>query len=98
VLTGVYADCLPRRLLPARARGIRLVLGAERAIEALVDALFSLDEPWRGRFLDLVAEMATGGEWNEHAPSREQVLAWLESDVRLYRDIALMLNTWCASG
>ncbi len=66
----------------------------KETVESLVEALFSLDEPWRGRFLSLVATWATGGTWNGRRPRREEVTAWLAADTGLCRVVRLMLNSW----
>jgi len=70
----------------------RIVLRQD--IERLVDALYSLGEPWRSRFLDLVANRATGGAWRGRQPAREDLLIWFGTDLRLYREVALLLQTW----
>lgn len=62
--------------------------------EALATDLFSLDEPWRSRFLDLVANMATRWKWNGHQPTREEIVAWLGRNPALYREIRLLLRAW----
>lgn len=66
-----------------------------REVESLVEALFSLGEPWRSRFLVLIASWATGGSWNGRQPKREEVAAWLRGDLGLYREVNLLLNAWC---
>lgn len=64
------------------------------SIEFLVEALYSLREPWRGRFLALVANWATGGAWNGRQPRREEVAAWLRADLTLYREVRSLLYAW----
>ena len=61
--------------------------------ELLTDALFSLEEPWRGRFLNLVANQATGRAWDERVPTRKEVATWL-GDGDLYQEIKLLLHVW----
>jgi len=67
---------------------------AREGVESLVEALFSMDEPWKSRFLGLVANWATGGLWNGRRPRREEVRAWLQADVGLYREVRLMVRAW----
>lgn len=64
----------------------------ERA-ESLTDALLSLAEPWRSRFLTLVAQQATCWTWNGRLPTRDEVVTWL-GDEGLYEGVRLLLNTW----
>ena len=65
----------------------------EQQIEMLTDTLFSLDEPWRSRFLALVARTAIGDSWNGSPPKRAQIATWLR-DLRLYRDVTQLLEAW----
>ena len=69
-------------------------LNVQKDIEGLVDDLYSLSEPWRGRFLQLVAERATGGAWNGRRPTREELATWLGTDLGLYREVLLLLRAW----
>jgi len=64
------------------------------ACESLTDALFALDEPWRGRFLSLVAEMATSGGWDGQRPRWDDVVGWLSTDRVLFRQTERLLNAW----
>ena len=61
--------------------------------ETLTNDLFSLDEPWRSRFLRLVANQATGWTWNERLPTQSEVISWL-GDWDLYKRIKMQLNVW----
>lgn len=72
------------------------LMGGRRAVEALADALFSLDEPWQGRFVDWVARTVTHGTLASLRPTREQVVEWFLADASLSRDTKLMLDTWRA--
>jgi hypothetical protein len=63
-------------------------------VESLVDALLALDEPWRSRFLDLTANIATGWTWNEPQPGREELVTWLTIDEDLSRKVRLLVSTW----
>jgi hypothetical protein len=62
-------------------------------IELLTEDLFSLDEPWRSRFLELVANEATGWRWEGRPPTREEVTTWL-GDGELHYKVAQILNAW----
>jgi hypothetical protein len=62
--------------------------------DVLIRALFSLEEPWRSRFLDLVANLATNSTWDGRPPTREEVTAWLSADLDLYREVKLLLDAW----
>jgi len=51
--------------------------------DVILETLYNLDEPWRSRFLVLVAKMATRGHWGEREPTREEMKEWLrQSGVR----------------
>jgi hypothetical protein len=79
---------LPRRI----AMGCQPFVVQERT-EKLANALFSLDEPWRSRFLHLVANQATGWTWPEQMPTQAEVAAWL-NDWELYKRVKSQLNVW----
>ncbi len=68
---------------------------AERAA-TVTDGILSLAEPWRTRFVVLVARYA-GVDRVAESPSREDIIAWLE-DEDVYDKIRLMLRTWTHSG
>ncbi len=72
--------------------GVRFIV--EERVKALTEALFSLDEPWRGRFLDLVAKQATRWRWDGRQPEREEITAWLGASPGLYQEVTLLLNAW----
>lgn len=63
-------------------------------MDSLTEDLFSLDEPWRSRFLKLVAARAT--MWSEcwRQPTPEEVSAWFAADPFLRRRISLLLYLW----
>jgi len=63
-------------------------------VESLTAALFSLKEPWQGRFLNLVANLATKWLWNGQRPTREEIVGWLDGDLELVRRVELLLDTW----
>ena len=61
--------------------------------ESLTEALFSLEEPWRSRFLYLIASRATGQNTGETPPSRDEVRAWLGNG-SLQQAVTLLLSAW----
>lgn len=67
-------------------------------VESITEAMFALEEPWRGRFLALLANQATGGAWNGQRPERKEVMTWLRDDLDLYREVTLLLNAWRRPG
>lgn len=69
------------------------MISFERA-RAITQTLFSLQEPWRGRFLTVVARMAQGHETAEVAPNREQVVEWLARDPSLCQDVSCLVRSW----
>jgi hypothetical protein len=62
-------------------------------MDSLTEDLFSLDEPWRGRFLRLVAARAMQVE-DMQPPTPEEVSAWFEADPSLRRRISTLLYMW----
>ena len=68
--------------------------GTRDKARSLAEALFSLDEPWQGRFLDLVANLATNSVWDGRRPTREEVLVWLNADSDLCQEVKLLLDAW----
>ena len=69
-------------------------MGPVEMSQAVVVAnrVYALDEPWRSRFLKLIASYALIAEANA-TPSRAEVLTWL-GDEQLNEQIRLMLHTW----
>ena len=63
-------------------------------VQSLTRALFSLDEPWRCRFLDLVTNMAVSRSKRQQQPTKREVANWLNTNPSLYQDIRYMLNAW----
>jgi hypothetical protein len=61
--------------------------------EMLADNLFSLTDPWKGRFLAFVAQRAMGQSWNGQLPSEQEVTNWLNKE-GLYQAVTLMLQSW----
>ena len=66
---------------------------AADCVDLLTEGLFSLDEPWRRRFLALLAERARGWAQGEQPPTRAQVAAWLD-DLDIYLEFSQMLDVW----
>jgi len=60
----------------------------------LVNDLYALEEPWRTRFLELIAKLATGQQWDHQTPSRNMTETWLLENRQLRNQIAQMLKTW----
>ncbi len=60
--------------------------------ESLARVIFSLEEPWRSRFLVWLSERANGNS-GTRLPSQRQVTVWLD-DAALSREVALLLNKW----
>jgi len=63
-------------------------------VESLADRLLSLGEPWRSRFLHVVANQATSWSWeNGQTPTREEVVSWL-GNAELYQRTKTLLDVW----
>ena len=60
----------------------------------LVEDLYALEEPWRSRFLELIAQLATGRQWDSQTPSRSMTETWLLENKQLRNQVAQMLKTW----
>jgi hypothetical protein len=63
-------------------------------MDSLAEDLFSLDEPWRGRFLRLVATRVMMQVEDRQQPTPEEVSAWFAADPSLRRRISLLLYLW----
>jgi hypothetical protein len=63
-------------------------------MDSLAEDLFSLDEPWRGRFLRLVATRVTTQVEDRRQPTLEEVSTWFAADPSLRRRISLLLYLW----
>jgi hypothetical protein len=63
-------------------------------MDSLAEDLFSLDEPWRGRFLRLVATRVTTQIEARQQLTPEEVSAWFAADPFLRRRISLLLYLW----
>jgi len=64
---------------------------------SIAKTMFSLEEPWQGRFLDLVTKMTMSKTRRRERPTLEEVAAWLNADPGLRLDIRYMLNAWQGS-
>ena len=91
---GTHWEITPAwsEILSSVARGERVVAGG--LAESLTEDLFYLDEPWQGRFLELVANLATSWKWHEQRPTRDEIAAWLGDDLSLYQYVRLLLRAW----
>lgn len=72
-----------------RMAGVR-----EQMACSLARAIFALEEPWRARFLKLVANSATSWQWNGRQPTDKEVERWLTGCPALYRHVRALLNAW----
>jgi hypothetical protein len=86
---GVSTELMTRRL-----NEVDLPHSGPGGSELLANRMFSLQEPWRGRFLDLVTAMATSKTKARQRPSQEEVTTWLSASPGLYQDIRYLLNAW----
>lgn len=59
----------------------------------LADQILALDEPWRRRFVALIARRAERAVMSTEISSRTQLALWL-ADPSLARVIRLMLRAW----
>lgn len=69
-----------------------MTLDLQRAYE-LTDELFALDEPWRTRFIALIADRVRAPAVDGTLPPRYQIAGWLTNQ-RLSRFIQGMLRIW----
>jgi hypothetical protein len=58
---------------------------------ALANAIYSLDEPWRTRFIDLISKRVPATMTT--TPSPEEIAGWLQNRV-LYRDMRTLFRAW----
>lgn len=69
----------------------------EESARLLAKNLFLLREPWRDRFLSLIAQWARPNKRSELQPQHwkeEEVVMWLRNDLSLHRSVAILLNEW----
>ncbi len=62
--------------------------------ETLAQIMFSLEEPWLSRFLELMAKVAANREPKRSRPTQQQVANWLDASPALYQDVRYLLSTW----
>ena len=63
--------------------------------QGVVEILLRLDEPWRSRFLKLIARTVVS-TWDGRNPTREELTGWLKRDLELYRWTLQLLHAWGA--
>ena len=61
--------------------------------QSLVEGGLSLDEPWRSRFVELMARRVAVAVPTGGAPTYEQMVAWL-SNQELYQEIQTLYRLW----
>jgi len=88
---GVPVQTMTKRLDEI---GYHSLKPSSRERESLVEALFSLQEPWRDRFLGFVVNQATNKSWSRQSPTQEEINTWLHRNPALYQDIRYMLHVW----
>jgi hypothetical protein len=59
----------------------------------LTELICSLEDPWRYRFLDLIAQRVAGIRLEDRVVSPTQVVIWL-ADQSLARMVGFMLKAW----
>ena len=64
------------------------------SVDSLTDDLFSLEEPWRSRFLTLIASRATWRAELAHQPTPEEVAAWFTNNPALHKWTLVLLRMW----
>jgi hypothetical protein len=60
---------------------------------SLARRVFSLEEPWRSRFLDLIVDRVSLSRAAEPMMDRATVAIWLE-DQQLYQQVSQLMRTW----
>ena len=60
----------------------------------VIEAILSLDEPWRGRFLVVIARTATVN-WDGRCPTEGELEEWLQRDLWLHLWVVRLLRAWC---
>ena len=72
-------------------------IAVARTAQSLARALFSLEEPWRSRFLALMADRV-GSRTSDRQPlTVEEVTTWLD-DPELRRQVEKLLDAWPGAG
>ena len=70
---------------------------ADTHIDTLTEGILTLDEPWRGRFLALLAQRAHEKGQTGHPQSHEHIAQWLH-DADIYHEFVVLLDEWQAIG
>ncbi len=67
--------------------------------DEILAAVSSLDEPWRSRFEEFIANVSTRWAWSgKGRPTKDELRAWLREDLDLRRLVARMLHAWRRPG
>jgi hypothetical protein len=75
---------------------MEIKLMESRRASILAERIFSLEEPWRSRFLNLIVDRAALSTVDGGAPSQSTVEDWLQ-DPKLYNQVRHLLGTWTHS-
>jgi hypothetical protein len=62
--------------------------------ELLAQFLFALEEPWQGRFLDVVADMTSNEIKARQLLTQKEIASWLNSSPSLCQDVRYLLDAW----
>jgi hypothetical protein len=62
-------------------------------VALLAQQLLALEEPWQGRFLNLVALLATRWTWEDDKPTSEELAKWLAAP-QVYHYTGRLLAHW----
>ena len=62
-------------------------------VNTRIEGMLSLDEPWQGRFLTLLAQRADEKGHIGHPPTRESVVQWLH-DVDIRQEFEVLFDEW----
>jgi hypothetical protein len=64
-----------------------------RRASILAERIFSLEEPWRSRFLNLIVDRAALSTVDGGVPNQMTVQVWLQ-DPKLYNQVCHLLGAW----
>ncbi len=63
--------------------------------EAVVEVLFSLEEPWQGSFVTLLADWSGNAAWSGgHEPDQTEIFDWLKIHPFRCRRLKQLLRAW----
>ena len=62
--------------------------------DTVINAVYSLEEPWLTRFLQLMAALANGSQPAGQRPTRREVADWLAANPALCREVRQLLHAW----